>query len=49
MPMTLAAGMNFDDVKPDAWYYNDVKTAVESGLVNGKSKTSYRGSSSDDR
>ena len=41
IPMTFAAEMNFEDVKPAAWYYNDVKIAVESGLVNGKSETSY--------
>lgn len=37
----LAADMNFTDVQPGDWFYNDVKTAVESGLVNGKSDTIY--------
>ena len=37
----LAAEMKFEDVKETDWFYNDVKIAVESGLVNGKSETSY--------
>ena len=36
-----AAGANFTDVKPNDWFYNDVKSAVEMGLVNGKTVTSY--------
>ena len=32
----LAAGMPFTDVPTGQWYYNDVKQAVESGLINGK-------------
>ena len=37
LPATaLAAEGTFPDVPKDAWYYNDVKTAVESGLLNGK-------------
>lgn len=39
--LVLAEGMKFTDVSPEEWYYNDVKTAVESGLVNGKSETEY--------
>ena len=31
----------FEDVSPDAWYYGDVKTAAESGLVNGKTETTF--------
>lgn len=37
----LAAEMKFTDVKKSDWFYDDVKTAVESGLVNGKSATTY--------
>lgn len=36
-----AADLKFVDVSPEAWYYNDVKTAVDSGLVNGKTETTY--------
>ena len=37
----FAAEMKFTDVKKSDWFYDDVKTAVESGLVNGKSATTY--------
>lgn len=37
----FGAEMKFTDVKQSDWFYNDVKTAVESGLVNGKSDTTY--------
>ena len=37
----FAAEFKFTDVKTGDWFYNDVKTAVEAGLVNGKSDTSY--------
>ncbi|MDY3993575.1 MAG: S-layer homology domain-containing protein [Evtepia sp.] len=37
----LAAGMPFTDVPTGQWYYNDVKQAVESGLINGKTATTY--------
>lgn len=37
----LAAGMTFTDVPAGEWYYNDVKQAVESGLINGKTTTTY--------
>ena len=37
----LAAGMTFTDVPAGEWYYNDVKQAVESGLINGKTATAY--------
>lgn len=30
--------MKFTDVKDEAWYYNDVVTAYEYGLINGKSE-----------
>ena len=41
MTVSFAAEMNFTDVKSTDWFYNDVKTAVEMGLVNGKSATTY--------
>ena len=34
--------MTFTDVPESAWYYEDVKGAVESGIVNGKSETEYK-------
>ncbi|MBR5543484.1 MAG: S-layer homology domain-containing protein [Oscillospiraceae bacterium] len=37
----FAAGLSFADVKESDWFYNDVKNAVEMGLVNGKSETRY--------
>ena len=37
----FAASKNFTDVKSSDWFYNDVKTAVELGLVNGKSESTY--------
>ena len=37
----LAADLPFIDVSPEAWYYGDVKTAVDTGLVNGKTPTTY--------
>lgn len=36
-----AAGISFTDVKPSDWFYDDVKNAVNMGLVNGKSATTY--------
>jgi len=33
--------LSFTDVPQNAWYYNDVKTAVDMGLINGKSDTTY--------
>ena len=36
-----AAGISFTDVKPSDWFYDDVKNAVNMGLVNGKSATIY--------
>ena len=32
----------FSDVKKSDWFYNDVKTAYESGIINGKSATEYK-------
>lgn len=37
----FAAEFNFKDVKTSDWFYNDVKSAVEMGLVNGKTPTTY--------
>lgn len=37
----FAAGKEFTDVPANAWYYNDVKNAVDKGLINGKTATSY--------
>lgn len=39
--VALADGISFTDVKTSDWFYNDVKIAVETGLVNGKSATIY--------
>ena len=38
----LAADLPFVDVPQGAWFYNDVKTAYESGIINGKSDTEYK-------
>ena len=38
---SLAAEMNFTDVPKTAWYYEDVRLAVQGGLVNGKTATTY--------
>ncbi|MCR4907150.1 MAG: S-layer homology domain-containing protein [Clostridiales bacterium] len=40
LPMA-AAELTFRDVPADAWYYDDVKTAVEEGLVNGRSADAF--------
>ncbi len=37
----FAAGLPFVDVPTDAWYYEDVKRAYESGLINGKDATHF--------
>ena len=37
-----AADLPFSDVKKGDWFYNDVKTAYESGIINGKSATEYK-------
>ncbi len=46
MSAVFAAEMNFDDVQPDAWYYEDVKYAVENGLINGKTENLFAPDSS---
>lgn len=33
--------LSFTDVPENQWYYEDVKGAVESGIINGKSKTVF--------
>lgn len=35
-PIAMAAGFPFKDVAETAWYYADVKSAYELGLINGK-------------
>ena len=37
----LAAPVPFTDVPTSAWYYQDVQTAYNSGLINGRSGTSF--------
>lgn len=37
----FAEGKDFTDVPANAWYYNDVQNAVEKGLINGKTATTY--------
>ena len=42
LPMQVqAAGLPFTDVPTGAWYYEDVKNAYESGLINGKKPTVF--------
>ena len=36
-----AAGIPFTDVPSNAWYYNDVVRAYETGLVNGLTDTTF--------
>ena len=38
---TFAADLPFTDVVKDAWYYNDVKGAYDTGLINGMTATSF--------
>ena len=38
----LAAEMPFTDVPENKWYYEDVRLAVEGGLVNGKRQHNAR-------
>jgi hypothetical protein len=46
MSTAIAAEMNFVDVQPDAWYYEDVKYAVENGIINGKTENLFAPASS---
>ena len=39
--LTFAAGLPFKDVSTSAWYYNDVKSAYETGLINGMTATTF--------
>ena len=39
--IVLAAEFKFTDVPASQWYYENVKSAVEMGLINGKSETTY--------
>lgn len=36
------SAMSFVDVPQSEWYYEDVKGAVESGIINGKTTTEYK-------
>ena len=36
LPMSAAAELPFSDVPEGAWYYDDVRSAVERGLINGR-------------
>ena len=40
-PGISAAAFPFEDVPEDAWYYEDVKNAVDDGLINGKSASAF--------
>lgn len=42
IPTAMAADLPFTDVQEADWFYGDVKTAYETGLVNGKSATEYK-------
>ncbi len=35
------SAQKFTDVSPDSWYYGDVMNAVNLGLINGKTETTY--------
>lgn len=39
--LSAASTLPFVDVSGSSWYYSDVKSAVESGLVNGKTATTF--------
>ena len=41
MPFVSAAELDFTDVPESAWYYEDVRLAVETGLVSGKGGNRY--------
>lgn len=38
---SLAAELNFSDVTKNDWFYDDIKTVVGMGLINGKSNDRY--------
>lgn len=39
--VAYADEVNFTDVNPGSWYYNDVMNAVELGIINGKTTTKF--------
>ncbi|MGF7144492.1 hypothetical protein HNQ56_002923 [Anaerotaenia torta] len=39
---TVHAADRFTDVKPGAWYYNHVKSAVESGYMKGAEANKFK-------
>jgi len=39
--IAYAQQSSFTDVKPESWYYNDVEYAVELGIINGKTATTF--------
>ena len=39
--ISFGAGLPFTDVPADAWYYSDVKNAYDTGLINGRTATSF--------
>lgn len=41
IPFVSAAELGFTDVPESAWYYEDVRLAVETGLVSGKGNNRY--------
>lgn len=41
VPTAAGAAQQFTDVPSTAWYYKDVQKAVQTGLVNGKTPTTY--------
>ena len=41
VPVSAASISDFTDVKPGAWYYDAVEYAVEKGLFNGTSATTF--------
>ena len=42
LPVTaLASAIPFTDVPASAWYYNDIKNAFDSGLINGKTSVKF--------
>ncbi len=41
LPISAMAETTFKDVSPDDWFYDNVNTAVEYGLMNGVSETEF--------
>ena len=42
LSMSFATEILFSDVSEDSWYYNDVKSACETGLINGFGDQTFR-------